>query len=247
MRRIYLYNHKKIERRVFISGEPAHYLKNVLRMGPGSRFYAFDGSGVEYELRIKKIDRLKIEAEIIEEKIADYRELPVPFELCISLCKKATFESILKKASELGISKIIPFRSSRNISDVEKIFKKDKIQRWRKIAGEGSKIAGRSRTPEICPPCDFSSIVSSTTTGILFWEQSKDYLKKIIPDLLKKINQDRLLRVFIGPEGGFTEDEIELAKENGILVAGLGPRILGVETAAIVALSILMYEIENLR
>ncbi|MCM8822653.1 MAG: 16S rRNA (uracil(1498)-N(3))-methyltransferase [Candidatus Omnitrophica bacterium] len=245
MRRIYLYNHKKIEKRVFISGEPAHYLKNVLRMGPGSRFYAFDGSGVEYELKITKAAGAYIETDIIEERFSNSRETSISVELCIALCKTSTLENVLKKASELGVSKITPFSSSRSVNNIEKLLKKDKIQRWRKIVAEGSKIAGRTKIPEICLPLDFNSIIPDGAPGILFWEQSKNDLKKALPDLLKKINQDTSLRIFIGPEGGFTEEEKDFAKEKGILIASLGTRILSVETATIAALSIIMYELEN--
>ncbi|MCM8788250.1 MAG: RsmE family RNA methyltransferase, partial [Candidatus Omnitrophica bacterium] len=152
-----------------------------------------------------------------------------------------------KKASEIGASKIVPFRSSRSIANFEKVFKKEKMQRWRKIVAEGSKIAGRTKTPEVFLPVNFSTIITCQTPGILFWEQSRNNLKTIVPDLLERIIRAGSLKIFIGPEGGFTEEEVALATGNGTLIASLGPRILSVETATIAALSILIYEIENFR
>lgn len=245
MRRIYLYNHKIIENKIFITGETAHYLKNVLRMNTGSRFLAFDGTGIEYELEIKKIFSTVVESEIINRKLTQQKETKISLELCISLCKSKTFENIVKKTSEIGISKIIPFYSTRSVVQIEN--KEDeKLKRWKRIAAEGSKIAGRTKITEIFLPQRFNTLIEDKISGILFWEQSRKNLKNLISNLFQQISESSVLRIFIGPEGGFTDEEIELAEKNKIVVASLGPRILSVETATICACAILMYEIENL-
>lgn len=245
MRRVYLYNHRKLNDTIFISDEPAHYLKNVLRMNIGSRFYGFDGTGTEYELEIKELDSNIIKAKILTERTTLQKETSISIELCISLCKTKTFESILKKVSELGISRIVPIKSERSIVEISSKKAEEKIQRWNKIAADGSKIAGRTKVPEILLPQKFKDAVSQKTGGILFWEQSKTSLNSIINKILSNAVDTKVLKVFIGPEGGFTEKEINLAIENNISVASLGPRILSVETATISAISILSYEIEN--
>ncbi|HOL49189.1 MAG TPA: RsmE family RNA methyltransferase, partial [bacterium] len=113
MKRVYLYNHIKTGNKILISDEPAHYIKHVLRMNPGSTFCAFDGSGNEYILKIKKISLNAIESEIVEEKYTEEKEPEISIELCLCLCKNKTFENILKKAAEIGVSTIIPIKSAR--------------------------------------------------------------------------------------------------------------------------------------
>ncbi|MGC9066209.1 MAG: RsmE family RNA methyltransferase [Candidatus Ratteibacteria bacterium] len=242
MRRIYLYNHLRIGNKIFISDEPAHYLKNVLRMVSGSRFYAFDGTGIEYTLEIKKISSSGIETEIINEKHKQHREPGISIELCLCLCKNRTFESVIKKAAEIGVTKIIPVKSARSIIEIDNKKLPLKIGRWSKIAAEGSKIAGRTRVPEIKQPQDFETVVAQNMPGILFWEQSQVSIKDIFSSFLASVEKKRFIRVFIGPEGGFTDNEVEKAIKNQIFIASLGPRILSVETASILALGIVFYE-----
>lgn len=245
MRRIYLYGHKKVKNRIFISGETAHYLKNVLRIKNGSHFFAFDGTSTEYKLEVITISDKYICTEIKEQISAEKKELETIIELCMPLCKTSTFENILKKSAELGVAKICPVKTERSIIQISKHKIEGKIKRWTRIAAEGSKIAGRTKIPEIVSPEDFTIAVLKKTSGILFWEQSSNNLKTSIETVLNNISDTKIVSIFIGPEGGFTEKEVDLAKNNGILDASLGPRILSVETAAICAISILIYEIEN--
>ncbi|MCM8759667.1 MAG: 16S rRNA (uracil(1498)-N(3))-methyltransferase [Candidatus Omnitrophica bacterium] len=246
MRRIYIYGHKKVKNKIFITAETAHYLKNVLRMDIGSCFFAFEGNGTEYLLEITTLTDKYIETLIKEERRFEKKEPEITVELYISLCKTNTFENIIKKSAELGISKICPFISERSIIKISKDKIEEKIKRWIKIAAEGSKIAGRTKIPEITMPKDFGTVILGKTPGILFWEQSTDNLKTVIKNVLNPPTDLKIIRIFIGPEGGFTQQEVDLATKNGILIASLGPRILSVETATIAAVSILMYEIESL-
>ncbi len=247
MRRIYIYDFQKNGERILISGETSHYIKNVLRLTRGSTFFAFDGSGTEYKLEILDIKGLDITARIIDQNTVRQKELKIPIELCIGICKTKTFENVIKKAAEIGITRIIPFISTRSTLHIDDKKVVQKIERWKKIAAEGSKIAGRSEIPEIFLPAEYDKLIREKRYGIIFWEKSSEGLKNIIDRILRELPEYNCLSVFIGPEGGFTEEEISMAKSNGILVASLGSRILSVETAAIVACSILIYEIENLK
>ncbi|HOK80472.1 MAG TPA: RsmE family RNA methyltransferase [bacterium] len=243
MRRIYLYNHEKIGSTIFVSGEPAHYLKNVLRMTIGSKFLAFDGSGNEYTLEIKKFLNSKVETKILQEQYSEQKEPQISIELCLCLCKIATFENIIKKAAEIGVSKIIPVKSMRSIFEIDEKKLPAKLERWKKIAAEGSKIAGRTRIPEIKKIENFETIITQDLPAILFWEQSRVPLKDALNNIFSKIQEKRSIAILIGPEGGFTENEVEKAAENHISIASLGPRILSVETASILAIGIAFYEL----
>ncbi len=217
-----------------------HYLKNVLRLKEGSQFKAFDDTGVEYLLEVRKTSPL-IEARILETIRVFSEEPSINIEFCPSICRMKVFESTIEKAAELGVTRIIPVITSRshNIPQ-ERLL--SKIKRWYRIAAEGSKISGRIKIPEVHTPERLNKIMAEPGINIFFWEQSEENLKQLIPLIRQQISNKKTLRVFIGPEGGFTEEEAELARRNNSLVAGLGKRILKVETAAIAAISILLYE-----
>ncbi|MFN4227623.1 MAG: RsmE family RNA methyltransferase, partial [Candidatus Ratteibacteria bacterium] len=124
----------------------------------------------------------------------------------------------------------------------------NKIKRWNKIAEEASKISGRVFVPEISELSNFEkSIREEKDIGIIFWEGERN---RTIKDIIKEIDKDKIINkkinVFIGPEGGFDEDEIKLAIENNYLPTSLGKRILKVETASVISIGILIYELENL-
>jgi len=245
MRRIYLYNHKITGEKIFVYDEPAHYIKNVLRMSTGSVFYGFDGTGMEFLIKITSTNPSYVEGVILEKRTNQQKEASVSIELCISLCKTKTFENIIKKVSEIGVTSIIPMITTRSIINIDTKSLPAKIKRWEKIAAEGSKIAGRTKIPSISLPQRFETVISNKICGILFWEQASTHIKIVLNSIKEKMPEIKLIRIFIGPEGGFTQEEVSMAESNGIPIAGLGPRILSVETATIVAVSILMYEFEK--
>ncbi|MCM8804186.1 MAG: 16S rRNA (uracil(1498)-N(3))-methyltransferase [Candidatus Omnitrophica bacterium] len=249
MRRVYLGNDcLKLKDRFYIKGETFHYLKNVLRMKEGDVFIGFDGSGKEYKINIENIKRTEILAGILEEKEVYNPELPFNIQLFQCIPKGEKFDFIIRETTQLGVKKIVPVISKRVIVKISEDKIENKIKRWKKIAEESSKVSGRVFVPEISKPLRFEDCIKEKKDfGILFWEGEREMnIKKIIKYLNREKIYNKKINVFIGPEGGFDEKEIELAKESGYFTTSLGKRILKVETASIISIAILIYELENI-
>jgi len=249
MRRIYIgIDCIKIKDSVLIKNETLHYLKNVLRFKEGDRFIGFDGSGKEYEIEILKIEKNEIMGKIVEEKEVFNPELPFDLRLFQCIPKGEKFDFIIREVTQLGVKKIIPVISKRTVVKIPEEKKANKVKRWKKIAEEASKISGRIFVPEIENPVKFEKCLDEEKDfGVIFWEGEREFT---IKDFIKKIKgkeiKGKKINIFIGPEGGFDEEEIELAKKNNFFTLSLGKRILKVETASVVSIAILTYELENL-
>jgi 16S rRNA (uracil1498-N3)-methyltransferase len=249
MRRVYLGTDCiKIKDNFLIKNYTLHYLKNVLRFKNGERFIGFDGSGKEYEIEILKIKKNEIWGKIVEEKVVYNPELPFNLQLFQCIPKGEKFDFIIREVTQLGVKRIFPVISKRTIVKIPKEKEENKVKRWIKIAEESSKISGRTFVSEIGKPVEFEKCINEEKDiGIIFWEGEREFT---IKDFIRKIEDKEIkgkkINVFIGPEGGFDEEEIGLAKENNFFILSLGKRILKVETASIVSIAILIYELENL-
>ncbi|MCM8772912.1 MAG: 16S rRNA (uracil(1498)-N(3))-methyltransferase [Candidatus Omnitrophica bacterium] len=250
MRRIYLGNDcLKIKNKFLIRGETYHYLKNVLKLSKNDLFKGFDGSGREYKIKIFDVGKREVIGEVIEEEQIYTPELNFTLNLFQSLPKGEKFEFIIRETTQLGVKKIIPVISKRVIVKISEEKIDNKIKRWIKIAEEASKVSGRTFIPEIAKPLKFDNCImeEKKDIGIIFWEGEREItIKDFVKNLKKEDIYNKKINVFIGPEGGFDEEEIELAKRNGYISVSLGKRILKVETASTVAIAILVYEFENL-
>lgn len=247
MRRVYIRNECVIERKKLrIKGETKHYLVNVLRLKEGDEIIGFDGSGVEYKLKLVEIGKHEIEALIMEKGKVYSVETPFEVILFQSLPKGKKMDFIVRETTQLGVKKIIPVISKRVVPFLDTEKRKKKIERWRKIAAESSRVSGRSVVPEIGNFTDFSEAVEfKTDYSIIFWEGETKSLKDVLKEI-SPISPQFSIKVFIGPEGGYGEEEVEMVKKYGGISVSLGKRILKVETASVVSLAILIYELENL-
>lgn len=249
MRRIYLGNDCfRLKDRFLIREETFHYLKNVLRFNERDVFIGFDGSGKEYKIEIEKIGRKEILAKILEEKVIYSSELDFTLQLFQCIPKGDKLDFIIREVTQLGVKRIVPVISKRTSVKIPRERIENKIKRWNKIAEEASKVSGRVFVPEISELSNFEkSIREEKDIGIIFWEGERN---RTIKDIIKGIDKDKIINkkinVFIGPEGGFDEDEIKLAIENNYIPTSLGKRILKVETASVISIGILIYELENL-
>lgn len=249
LRRIYLGNEcVKLKNKFLIKGETFHYLKNVLRMSEDDEFIGFDGSGIEYKIKIFEIKKREIYGEIIEEKRIFDIEPPFSLNLFQSLPKGEKFELIISQTTQLGIKRIVPVISRRVIVKIPEEKIENKVRKWKKIAEEASKVSGRGIVPEIFKPMKFQDCIKEEKDlGIIFWEGERERnIKDIVKNLSKESVYNKKINVFIGPEGGFDEEEIEIARKYGYFTTSLGKRILKVETASVVGIAILIYELENL-
>lgn len=230
---------------IVIQGNDVNHIKNVLRMRPGDELSLSDGEGMDYFCKIASIDRDEVRVNI-ENSWNSYVELPVKLYLFQGLPKGDKMELIIQKAVELGVYEIIPVRTKRVIVKLDDKKESKKIARWQQIAEGGAKQSGRGLIPEVKPVMGFAEALkyaSSLDATLIPYEKAEGIQKtrEIIHDLKGK----KSIAVFIGPEGGFDEKEVEDAIASGAFPVTLGRRILRTETAGLTMLSILMFEFEE--
>ena len=247
MRRIYLDRFEIKNGKIFIFGSAVHYVGTVLRKRKGDSFCCFDGRGTEYVVCVSEIGKQCLEGVIVN---SQFYSLATPnsysrsepdkkFILCQSIPKGAKMDGIIKAVSQLGVCRIVPVFSERCVVRHGAGISKQKTIRWKKISEDGAKVSGRTIVPEISPSMSFCSALEiESDCTIVFWEEERTPLEQICLN----VNSMRTVKIFIGPEGGYSEKEITLAVEHGAHSSSLGPRILRTETAAIVAITLVLHE-----
>lgn len=230
---------------IVIRGNDVNHIKNVLRMHPGDEISISDGQGMDYFCRIKTMEREEIGLSI-ENSWKSYVELPVHLYLFQGLPKSDKMELIIQKAVELGAYEIVPVRTNRVIVKLDEKKEEKKRARWQQIAESGAKQSGRGIVPEVKPVMRFRDALAyaSGLDGMIIPYEKAEGIKetrKIISGLKGK----KSIGIFIGPEGGFDEKEVEEAIGAGASAVTLGRRILRTETAGLAMLSVLMFEFEE--
>lgn len=213
-----------------ITGQDAKHAAKVLRMAKGTQITVSNGRGKDFSARILCVSRNAIELEIIDE-LKETTESPIDITLCSGLLKDNKMDFVIKHATQLGITRWIPFFSERSIPTPDAKRLKTRVERWNAIAAESLKQCRRSRLPEISDTIGFERLLTLTVPSdlkLIFFE--KDSLR---PGTLKSGKAPGSIIILIGPEGGFSENEVDQARSAGFVSCSLGPRILRAETAAI--------------
>ena len=231
---------------IFIDGPDVNHIRNVLRMNPGEEVNVTDGSGEKvYRCAIASIGEDKVELNIMwaQEK---GMELPSKIYLFQGLPKSDKMELIIQKAVELGVYEIIPMATARAVVKLDQKKAAAKVKRWQAISESAANQSKRLQIPEVKEPVKFSEarkLASDLDVRLIPYElaEGMDGTRRII----QSVKPGQSVAVFIGPEGGFEEAEVELAKEAGFQAITLGRRILRTETAGMTVLSILMYQLEE--
>ena len=233
------------EQQIRITNSDVNHIKNVLRMKIGDELIICDGTGMEYICQIEEFLDGEVVLTILEQKQAS-TELPVRLKLYQGLPKKDKMELIIQKAVELGAVEIIPVMTKRCIVKLEDEKKEaKKIERWQTIAESAGKQSGRGIIPKVSHVMSYKEALSKASSegmSLIPYELAEGMTS--LKEATKRAVKEQVVSVFIGPEGGFEETEIEVAKEHGVIPVSLGKRILRTETAGFTTLSILMYEIE---
>ena len=221
------------------SPEDAHYLSQVLRMREGEELNIVDARGDVYNAYISALGKKSVTIGVSGKKEGT-NEPPVKITLYQSVSKGERMDLTIQKAVELGVHKIVPVLSDRCIVKFDG--KKDKSDRWQKIALEAARQSGRDIVPVVTVPKSFADAVSEADEQlkIIPWEEASGItLKGVVSG-----KKPRSVAVFIGPEGGFTPAEADMARANNITPVTLGKRILRTETAGPAVLAMLLYELE---
>ncbi len=226
---------------IAIEGSEARHIKNVLRLKPGDGIRLFDGQGFEYEADIQRLPANRVEIRITREFPAT-SESPVQIAVAQALLKEKKMDRLLRHLCELGITQWVPFISERSVPRPDAGRSAAREGRWKKIVKESCKQCQRARLPKIEKMMSFEKVLQygkSCDLKIVFFEHKSAPLHSLISPSLRPVPQKTLL--ILGPEGGFSDREIERAEADGYVVAGLGPRILRAETAAIAACTLIQY------
>ena len=226
-----------------IGGKDYNHICNVLRMRIGETFLVSCG-GISSLCRLERVEDETVVAEIVEE---DYRntELPVRFYLFQGLPKGDKMELIIEKSVELGVAGIIPVEMRRCVMKLDDKKKKSRRERWQAIAESAAKQSKRNVIPEVFDVLSYKLAMAKAAEMDLFlvpYENERGMAAT--REAMARIQPGMSVGILIGPEGGFEESEVALAREGGAAVISLGKRILRAETAAVTAIGLGMLHVE---
>ena len=246
MHRFYVSDVSEADKSVHIYGEDVNHIKNVLRLRAGDEITVGDGSGRDYTCNISEIKDDEVVADICN--ITDNcAELPTDIYLFQGLPKADKMEFIIEKAVELGAKEIIPVMMERTVVKLDDKKKPRKLERYNLIAESASKQSRRGIIPKVSNFVNMKEaidIASKLDMIMVPYESAKgmDYSLEVFKEAA---GNKKSVGIFIGPEGGFADKEIEELKQSGARIVSLGHRILRTETAGLTALSILSFMIES--
>lgn len=227
----------------------ARQLRTVLRIAIDEELVLLDNSGDELLCAVVQSSKAGVEVEIRERRVGQ-RESPVQVMLCQGLLKSARFEWLLEKGTELGVATFAPIQCHRSTAGLEHAGS-SKIQRWQHIVQEAAEQCGRTRLPALMPIRSLEQMLKELPAGALAlmpWEEEHALsLHAALRAYVGKVASTKPLTVvlFIGPEGGLTAQEAQLAQRYGVQIVSLGTRILRAETAALASIANVMYELED--
>lgn len=232
--------------KVVLGRRQAHQIRNVLRMGAGERVIVLDNRGWEYEVILTAVGRGEITGRVAEKRPAS-GEPRVQITLYQSLLRRDKFEWVLQKCTEVGVSRFVPIVTERSIIRDPAAVTPTKLARWRRIITEAAEQCGRGRIPELAPPATLGEVVSGLEGfDCCLVALAQGPGEGIRRGLRRSDATPVTIAVLTGPEGGFTEEEGRLCRDSGAIAISLGERILRTETAAVVAASLILYELGEL-
>ena len=231
--------------RIHITGSDVNHISNVLRMKTGEELWISDGSKYEYRCTIESFEPDEVLLHIVYSQEPEY-ELPCRIYLFQGLPKADKMELIIQKAVELGAYEIIPVETKRCVVKLDGRKSAKKTARWQQIAESAAKQSKRMLIPNVHEVLTFREALKyaeSMDVRLVPYELARGMQET--KEILAGIEPGQSVGIFIGPEGGFEEKEIEAAIEGGAKPITLGRRILRTETAGLAILSVLMFQLEN--
>ena len=218
------------EKEFFIEGPEAHHLTAVARHQEGDTITVFDGKGKQYTARITHVQKNFVRGELI--KRLEIKKSALSVELCFAPTSRTTLEEVLDKCTQLGVMSFQPIYTARSEYDLLKKWE-GKQERWSQVIISACKQCSRGEIPVLNPPIDFSRCIARPDTlSLLAYEAEETHT---LTWGLEKLGHPKALSIYIGPAGGWTDEEIIIAAQYGVLPVTLGPHILRAETACIAA------------
>ncbi|HLA10083.1 MAG TPA: 16S rRNA (uracil(1498)-N(3))-methyltransferase [Pyrinomonadaceae bacterium] len=220
----------------------AKHLREVLRLKVGDEAFVIDGEGREFRCSIQSARRDSAELNILEEVVPLKPESPLDLTLALALLKSDKFDLVVQKATELGVTIIQPLITARadirlrDNADIEK-----RMERWQRIALEAAKQSGRAVVPSVEPPSTLAAIQPVSELTVFFSERDGTRLHKSLGERVSSVT------AVVGPEGGWTDEELAIAHNAAYRIVTLGGRTLRAETAAITAVVLVQHLFGDLR
>lgn len=233
------------EKEIVITGPDVNHIRNVLRMRAGEELLAADGQGSEYRCILRELQDSEIRAEICR-KLSGSAELPSRITLFQGLPKSDKMDLIIQKCVELGVFRIVPVTTKRTVVKLDAKKEESRRKRWTAVSESAAKQSGRGIIPEISGVQSFREAVEEAgelDVCLIPYEKAENMART--REILSGIPAGASIGVFIGPEGGFEEEEVREAMEAGARSITLGRRILRTETAGMAVLAMLGYLLEE--
>jgi 16S rRNA (uracil1498-N3)-methyltransferase len=225
---------------IYVGGEEAHHIANVMRLKAGDSVLTFDGTGSEYSGVIRSVGKRELVIDITATRRSAAPRRPA-VTLIQAVPKKEKIEYIIEKATELGVDSIVPVLTARTIPEWSREKSDSRVARWARIATEAAKQCGRTDVPDVRAVSEFSEVVSDKGMKglrlIAALHEGAVTLKKALGP-----RREGRISVAIGPEGDFTPAEIKMALDSGFMLVNLGPRVLKSDTAGLFVLSVIGHE-----
>ena len=241
----YIKNTQMSQEKAVIIGEDVKHIHDALRYQVNDELAICNEDGVKYLTKITAISKEQIELQIIKQ-CEDTSESEFHITLLQGMPKADKLEWIIQKGTELGVSEIIPVITERVIVKLEEKNIDKKLERWNKIALEAAKQSGRQKIPEVKKPINLKKLVENILKYdilLLPYECEKERTWKAV--LHNRGHKDKNIAILIGPEGGFSEEEVSVLRSmKNVEVVTLGPRILRTETAGMATIAMVLYELE---
>ncbi len=225
-----------------ITGEDAKHISKSLRMKTGEALTLCTLDGRRHECKIESFTPDSVIVKILSSTVCE-QEPSVKITLFMALTKGDKMDDIVQKSVELGVYEIVPVLTARCISRPDEKQMKKKVARWQKISDNAASQSRRGIIPQVKDVISLqnaSKLSESFERSIVFYECGGEKLRDIVSENIKTLS------MFVGPEGGFEETEIEMLKENGVIPTTLGARILRAQTAPLAGITAVMYQTKNL-
>ena len=243
MRRFFVPPQAIVGQEARLGPDLAHRMARVLRLRVGDHVLLLDNSGREHEVELTALSPTAAHGVLLASR-QGVGEPSVRLVLYQALIKGQRFDWVLEKGTELGVAAFVPVVSGRSLIRPSQA-SAARLERWRRVIVEAAEQSGRSRLPEISPPLPFEEACASAPgLRIIPWEGERE---AGLRDVLAAEEAVAAVSLFIGPEGGFPPEEVELARQQGVRTVSLGRRILRAETAAIVAAALVLHELGELK
>ncbi|MGQ9921397.1 MAG: RsmE family RNA methyltransferase [Desulfobacca sp.] len=228
---------------VFLTPHETHHLSRVLRLAVGDQVEVADGCGQVFTAAICQLSADGARLRLLQAESAR-GESHLKITLGLALVRTDTLDLVIRQMTEMGVQRLVPFYAGRSLARPES-WHASKLARWHRLAQGALKSCERAYLPDILPPVTFAQVLAGPEAlKILCWE---DLRRQEPAEGLAHIPPPETVRLLIGPEGGFTDQEVAAAQAAGFQLLGLGPRRLRVETAAMAAVSLLQYLWGDLR